>query len=737
MKKLLLTFSMAALPLFAFAQAVNDECSGAVAIPVNSSVLCTESLVSTFTDSSPSSEAASCGSGNDIWFTFTAIHPGHRIEVEASSSIDFALYTGTCDALTEVVCGDNEDLTGLTEGATYFLRLFEPSPEENDFSLCIMSPLTKIDVDNTSYTAEQLVTDILIDSPCVTVSNISTNDIEGFTGLAYFDKAASNFPFEEGIILMCGNAANVTADPWISTSSNGSGPDEDLEEVLAANNQNQNTTDSTVLEFDFVPQTGYISFNFLFASNEYGTFQCNYTDAFAFLLTDTATGETVNLAVIPGTTIPVSVITIRDNEFNPGCESVNEDYFGEYYAAIPEVAPISMNGATVPMTAEGTVIPGNTYHLKLVIADYYDQAFDAAVFIDAGSFNMGSPDAGEITLEASNGNVLCNGEETTISIDIDGDFIYTWEKDGVVIEDEDTNAITTDEAGVYTVTIDVPGTESCTVEYSMTVVTGNLAINEIEISDIVVFNNSGVYDFNLNTKTQEIYEETGNDDYNITYYLTQMDAENATNPLSSPFTNTENPQVIYVRLEGSGTCYTISSFTIVVLDENYTTPAPIAPPSFIFEEGDTLADIPVEGENIEWYDNPGEPTGPPNGMDGDEPLPMNTLLVDGTTYYAAQTVWGIESLERTPVTVHSTLGTEDTVFKGLMTYPNPVSDILTIKNNNAVDSITVYNSLGQKVAETSLAATEVQISLSGLADGIYMVKIASEGKEKVIKVVKQ
>lgn len=726
---------MVALPLFGFSQAVNDECSGAVMLPVNGSVLCTESLTATFADSSPSTETSTCGSGNDIWFTFTAVHPGHKIETDVISSADFTVYTGTCGSLAEFACGatGNGEITGLTEGTTYFLRIFEPSSGGNSFGLCIMSPLTKIAVDNTTYTAEQLVTDILIDSPCLAVSNINSNDIEGFTGLAYFDRAAANFPFEEGIILMCGNTSNIDSEVLISSSSTGAGTDEDINEIVGGT-----LNDVTVLEFDFVPQIGYISFDFLFASNEYGFFQCSYADAFVFLLTDTTTGDTQNLAVIPGTDIPVTVTNIRDNAYNSNCSSENVDYFDEYYGyPYSAIAPISMNGSTIPMTAEAAVIPGHTYHLKMAIGDWGDSILDAAVFIDAGSFNMGNPDSGEITLEASNGNVLCNGEETTISIDLDSNYTFEWAKDGIVITDEDTNAITVGEAGIYTLSITSPDMPSCTVEYSMTIVTGDLGVGQVEITDIVAFNNNGMYDFNLNAKTEEIYEETGNDDYNITYHVTQADAENAVNPLSSPFMNTDNPQTIYVRLEGTGTCYTISSFTIIVLDTNYTTPAPIAPPSFVFEEGDTLADIPVEGENIEWYDNPGEPAGPPNGMDGDTPLPMDTLLVDGATYYAAQTVWGIESVERTPVTVHSTLGTEDTTFNGLMTFPNPVSDILNIKNNNAIDSATIYNSLGQKVAETSPAATETQISLAGLSDGIYVVKIASGGKEKAIKVVKQ
>ena len=84
--------------------------------------------------------------------------------------------------------------------------------------------------------------------------------------------------------------------------------DADLEAVI-----NEGTTNNaSIIEFDFVPFIEAMSFEFIFAAEEYGTFQCGFSDAFAFLLTDTVTGVTTNIAVVPGTTTPVSVFTIRD-----------------------------------------------------------------------------------------------------------------------------------------------------------------------------------------------------------------------------------------------------------------------------------------------------------------------------------------------------------------------------------------------------------------------------------------
>jgi hypothetical protein len=53
--------------------------------------------------------------------------------------------------------------------------------------------------------------------------------------------------------------------------------DLDLEEVLGISN----TFNATVLEFDFIPLTNFISFNF--ASNEYQSyFPCEYSDGLPF-----------------------------------------------------------------------------------------------------------------------------------------------------------------------------------------------------------------------------------------------------------------------------------------------------------------------------------------------------------------------------------------------------------------------------------------------------------------------
>jgi len=86
------------------------------------------------------------------------------------------------------------------------------------------------------------------------------------------------------------------------------------------------SNDATIIEFDFVPVINSMSFEFIFAAEEYGQFQCLFTDAFAFLLTG-PDGVTTNLALVPETTDPISVFTVRDNVHNGDCNSVNPEFF--------------------------------------------------------------------------------------------------------------------------------------------------------------------------------------------------------------------------------------------------------------------------------------------------------------------------------------------------------------------------------------------------------------------------
>lgn len=70
-------------------------------------------------------------------------------------------------------------------------------------------------------------------------------------------------------------------------------------------------------------------------------------------------------------------------------------------------------------------------------------------------------------------------------------------------------------------------------------------------------------------------------------------------------------------------------------------------------------------------------------------------------------------------------------------YPNPVKDKLNLSYSQNIDKVQVSNILGQEVFTKSINATNTEIDLSNLAAGTYLVKVSSNNQVKTIKVVKQ
>lgn len=273
----------------------------------------------------------------------------------------------------------------------------------------------------TTQTTEQLVNTILIDPNCGAISNVTGSAFAN--GRGYFNAGTSNFPFSQGIVLRSGVVGN-TVGPYNASfdTSAGSGlPDADLNTVLQSSGGSGNTIDASFITFDFVPTGDLLSFNFLFASNEYGQFQCIFSDVFAFILTNLTTNQKTNIAVVPGTNIPVSVTKIRDAAYNAACPSVNAAFFGSYLASAGNAAtaPISMRGITQPMTAKALVVPGQSYRLKLVIADASDSSYDSAVFIEGGSLGFTNQCQKALTVVPFadlNGNGTQDEDEYALSI---------------------------------------------------------------------------------------------------------------------------------------------------------------------------------------------------------------------------------------------------------------------------------------------------------------------------------
>jgi len=133
---------------------VNDQCSGAISVPVNSTTSCTSVISGTLLAATASSvDAAACGGteDDDVWFSFVATSTIHTINLNnvAGSTTDLyhSLWTGDCNSLTLVpgTCSDPNSSTpsGLTIGQTYYLRVYSwtaTTGQTSTFDVCIGTP---------------------------------------------------------------------------------------------------------------------------------------------------------------------------------------------------------------------------------------------------------------------------------------------------------------------------------------------------------------------------------------------------------------------------------------------------------------------------------------------------------------------------------------------------------------------------------------------------------------------
>ncbi|MAL59984.1 MAG: iron-regulated protein FrpC, partial [Flavobacteriaceae bacterium] len=288
-----------------------------------------------------------------------------------------------------------------------------------------------------TLSAEALVNQVLIGGDCVSVEfTYLQENPEGVANPAlrswgYFNANGTGFPFAEGIILSSGFAKEAEG-PNNTSSQSGNGTDwegdDDLKVLLDnQSGDNEPTNNATVFQFSFTPIIANISFDFIFASEEYeNEFECDsqFRDGFAFLLrgpgipnsSGTAYGG-INIAAVPGSiNVPVSTLSIHSNTFTCGTEIFGVNFFPEFYVsnwAGNNMNEIQFDGYTESLSAQATLVPGETYELKMVIGDRGDSSFDSAVFFRAGSFDIGSVDLG-VDLTVDNNTARCEGETFTI-----------------------------------------------------------------------------------------------------------------------------------------------------------------------------------------------------------------------------------------------------------------------------------------------------------------------------------
>lgn len=299
----------------------------------------------------------------------------------------------------------------------------------------------QITINNTGYTVSQLVNTVLVPSSSgVTVSNVTFkgvyNNASRYQVGAFTTTGAvqTNLGFSGGVILSSGNTADIplalATNPGnaaqmsmgytsstagevrdnVASSTSAGGGDNDAR-ALTGSVRNINTA---VLEFDFVPVNSSIMFRYVFGSEEYEdasgliNYNCSsYNDKFAFLISGpginggtTFSNNAENIARL-GNNSQVAINAVNNGVVGSSGGSPNAaNCTASNPAWVQNSATSEFNGVIYGMEFNGTtkilvasksgLTPGSTYHIRLIVTDAQDGAYDSAVLLEAGSFTSPS-----------------------------------------------------------------------------------------------------------------------------------------------------------------------------------------------------------------------------------------------------------------------------------------------------------------------------------------------------------
>lgn len=248
----------------------------------------------------------------------------------------------------------------------------------------------------------------------VIISNITSSFQSGaFPVAAQFKQFKGGFlGLEEGLLLTTG-AARLARGPNNApdiTQENSPFPmfDIDLDQIEETNQQ---LYDIAIVEFDVTVSSSSLTFNYVFGSEEYIEYvNQNFNDVFGFFISGPGISGKQNLATLNGDPVSIDNINHLQNEefFVPNGVGDAPQFFRN----------LQYDGYTTVLEAKAVVIPCETYHIKLAIADVGDQYFDSGVFIETGSFNSQEPPLITYDYDKEGVDFLvenCNGVVVTVT----------------------------------------------------------------------------------------------------------------------------------------------------------------------------------------------------------------------------------------------------------------------------------------------------------------------------------
>ena len=286
--------------------------------------------------------------------------------------------------------------------------------------------------------------------------------------IGFFDATNTSLGINSGIVMATGEVSaldptftsafpflpNTVTDPDLLNVANSVPP------LLPSPHTNSFTVSSindvAILEFDFIPTSDSLSFNYVFGSEEYFAFEnSQYNDVFGFFLSGPGISGpysspsyhpngSINLAIVPGSNPPLPITISSVNSVTP----INSQYFVDNQGGLDTIA--SADGYTTVLTANAAVQCGETYHIRLAIADGSDQGLSSFVWLEAGSFSSPVLEViDDLGLDSTILEIPCNSSVTLTANGGQGATYEWYDQSGSIFS---TNNVVTVGNGTYWVT---------------------------------------------------------------------------------------------------------------------------------------------------------------------------------------------------------------------------------------------------------------------------------------------
>jgi gliding motility-associated-like protein len=400
-----------------------------------------------------------------------------------------------------------------------------------------------------------------------------------------------------------------------------------------------NYFNGAILEFDFKPVDTKVQFRYIFGSEEYsdGTninYQCSsYNDKFGFLISGPGiaggqgfSNDAKNIARLANGS-EVSINSVNNGVVGSSATSQNASYCTAANGAWTQNTPTpefglnnghidgtQLNGNTKTLTAsQSGLIPGQTYHIKLIVTDVNDATYDSVVYLEAGSFTT------EENCAAGSDQSLCGTTSTTLAAS--SPLTGTWSVISGSANFTNNNSPTSGVIGLSNGVNILRWTSSdltCFDEVSITVTATPLA--PTVVTPVAYCQNA----------TASALTATGS---SLLWY-TALTGGTGSATAPTPITTTAGSTTYYVSQTVLGCESPRASITVNV------TATPLAPTvvtPVAYCQNATASALTATGSNLLWYTALTGGTGSATA-----PTPITTTA-GSTTYYVSQTVLGCES----------------------------------------------------------------------------------------------